>query len=66
MEYKLEEYKPTHKYVLDIEEMHCPKCRSIIAHVLAGEYYTCLNCGNQLGKLYWYNWYAKLIKKLFI
>jgi len=52
------------KFKIDVESMHCPKCQHTSGHTLNGPYWTCLDCGHQLGKKI--SWYNKLIKKLFV
>jgi len=52
------------KYTIDVESMHCPKCTHPSLHTLNGPYWTCLDCGDQLGKEL--HWYKRLLKKLFI
>ena len=51
------------KYTIDVEMMYCPKCEHISAHTLTGNYWTCLDCGHQLGKKL--SRYRRFLNKIF-
>lgn len=52
--------KKENKFLLNVEEMKCDSCKAITGHVLTGKYWTCCNCGDQLGKPV-----LKIFKKLY-
>lgn len=51
------------RYTIDAEGMYCPKEKHITLHVITGGFWTCIDCGHQLGKDL--SKYKKLLKKLF-
>lgn len=49
----------TNKFLLHVEEITCNYCSNLTGHVLTGKFWTCVICGNQLGKKK-ISWLSKL------
>lgn len=55
--------KNLNKFTLQVDEMSCPICQVITGHVVTGKFWTCCNCGHQLGIEKKLNFLQRLFKK---